>query len=129
MSLKLEGTVSSTHLKQEAVSDDGKWCAIGGGPNFYLTDIPEQRQYQLKPEKMSNAYSVCFINGESDRVVIGDGGDGKFEIWDIGTRTAIKTITGLGGYCGCMCSVNNILAIGFNQGKLGLYDVRTWELV
>merc|ERR1719242_282696 len=42
MTMKLEQKVSATTIKRMSLSDDGKWCAIGGGrskPFWFLVDV------------------------------------------------------------------------------------------
>merc|ERR1712154_175916 len=111
MSMNLEQKVRSNEVKQLSLSDDGNWCAIAGGTYikyFYLIDTQNQTQYKLVSKSLNNTLVPCFINGASDRLMIG--GDGKIELWDINTRTALRVIGGFStGFNNILCSfsVNN----------------------
>merc|ERR1712233_234218 len=83
-------------MNQMALSDDGKWCAIGGGDvsYWYLINVEQEMQHKMVSKVLKETNAPNFVNGASDRIVIG--GDGQFEVWDIATRSALRVVTGLG---------------------------------
>merc|ERR1712241_273476 len=91
-------------------------------------NIREKVQYKLQSQVMRHSKAPCFINGDSEQIVIG--GWKHFEIWDIATRSSLRVIKDFStDSAWAMCSVNNILAVGSNDKKLYLYDVRNWEMI
>jgi len=127
MSLNLEQSVSGTE-KQLCLSDDGNWCAIASRSKYwYLVDNIQRKQFKLESKSLGSTYSPCFIGGGSERVVIG--GNPKFEVWDINTRSSLQIVSGLGSYVNCTVSVGNIVAVGTGDKVLSLYDATTWNVI
>jgi len=130
MSIKLEHAVKDMTSKQMSLSDDGKWCVIGAGmnkPYFYLIDTVKERQFTLESKALAHTVNPSFIEG--GRVVIG--GIGRFEVWDIETKSLLRAITDFPdtAWFNCSFSVNNVLAAGFGDHVLRLYDTSTWNLI
>merc|ERR1712062_165234 len=65
-------------------------------------------------------------NGKSRYIVMG--GSNVFEVWDIKSRSSLRTIRA-SGYVFASCSVNNIVALCDSHYFLCIYDVKTWELI
>mmetsp|Transcript_42250 Transcript_42250/g.69632 ORF Transcript_42250/g.69632 Transcript_42250/m.69632 type:complete len:710 (-) Transcript_42250:126-2255(-) len=135
-SIKLEQQIGTSNLNPLSLTQDGAWCAIGGGQGrnyFYLIDIAKNTQYKLVTTTLGNGHGKggvipCFINGKAKFVAIG-GAKGKFEIWDVKTRKACKFLACTKeGSINCLSSKNNILAIGNTKKTLNLWDVRDWQM-
>jgi len=130
MSLRLNTEVESGGDKNLSLSEDGKFCAIGGGwtkKMWHLVDIATQQQYELESKILENSFTPCFIGGGSQLIAVGGGV--QFEIWDLNQREAINAVEFDGYNVGCMCSTGNILAMGSADKNVRLYDTRSWELL
>lgn len=132
MSVELEEKLRWMGTNQMALSNDGKWCAIGGGKGksyWYLIDVEQETQHKMVSKVLKHTYAPSFINGASDRVVIG--GVAQFEVWDIATRSALRVVTGMkaGNGIEAFSSVHNVMAVGCNDKVLRLYDVTSWEFI
>ena len=132
MSIELEEELGGGARKQLSISNDGTFCAIGGGVGkkyFYVVDLQNAQQHKFVSEALTNTFAPCFINGQTELVAVGDWGKDWVEIWDINTQKAVKVLEINKGDVECSASTNNILAIA-TQGKfLGLWDVRNWEMI
>ena len=129
MSIRLEAKVVSTAMKQLALSNDGRFCAIGSGfkkPSFYLIDLKNKQQFKLTTKVIINSYAPCFINGDTQYLAIG--GYKGVEVWDINSRKSL-TILEFPSSGWCSASSSNILAFGSETGLLRLWDVGNWEVV
>merc|ERR1739840_58528 len=83
--------------------------------------------YKLESKVMDDSYAPSFIGGDTGRVVIG--GDGKCEIWDVQTRSAVHVITDIKRSVNCTFSTGDILAVGSYGKVLSLYDINTWGVI
>ena len=92
MSIELENRVRNSVSKLLALSNDGMFCVIGAEGNltvesgtaanfFHLVSMEIHEQFKSTTENLSNTYSPCFIDGESQFVAVGgDDGEGpRFE--------------------------------------------------
>merc|ERR1712154_742032 len=116
--------------KQLSLSTDGSFCACGaanGNKYFYLIEIETKKQYKLTSKVLGDTFTPCFINGNTGHIALGDY-KGNIEIWDISTKEAIRNFKASETYITCTTSTNNILAIGSGDGKMRLYDVRSWKM-
>merc|ERR1712172_260205 len=93
VSINLEAEISATNLKVLSVSNDGKWCVVGGGKYvsyFYLIEIDKKIQHKVESKNIRGSRSPCFINGEPNFCAVG--GDSDVEIWDVKKRISVKVI-------------------------------------
>eukprot|EP01084_Bolivina_argentea_P077443 140467_1 len=78
-----------------SLSNDGKWCVIGGGAGksyFYLVEIDKKVQHKVISTNLTDGtFCPCFVNGISNFCVVG-GRHGKFEVWDVKKRIAVKLL-------------------------------------
>ena len=75
----------NSRKKQLVLSDDAQSVLIAGGDgktHFVWIDLKKKSQHKLNSYKLSNTYGPCFINGNDERVAIGDS-SGKIEIWSL----------------------------------------------
>ena len=126
-----EGLYGGGAKRNISVSDDGTFCALGGGDDsnyWYLIDIKQRNQSKFTSNTLKHSWSPCFINGENEYVAVG--GYGKVEILDIVSGSTLKLIDlGHTNYIVALYSVNNILAVGGYDKMIRLYDVRTWDMI
>jgi len=130
MTLTLNEVIEGDNVcKQIAVSNDGTLCAIAGGekrPYWYLIDILGQKQMKITSQNVQNSYAPCFVNGDNELIVIG--AEKKFEVWNLQNMSSLKVIGAKKGVWST-CSVNNLLAVGVDDGNMYLYDVKTWNMI
>jgi len=134
LSLTLEKEDEGEGDKNLSLSDDGKFCAIGGGYEkkmWHLIDIATQQQYELESKALGHSMAPCFLGGGSQLVAVG--GNAKIEIWDLDQREAINVVEFSGGDQGdsvnCMCSAGDLLAVGSEDKKIRVYHTGSWELL
>jgi len=124
------GRITSMSLRCLQLSANGKQCVLSGGndkPYFYVIDVESGTKKKFKSEILSDGYSPCFINGDTQYVFMGDIA-GRMEIWDTEKNEVIHSMKNeTGGGPKAAASVHNVLAVGFADRKMRLYDVRTWE--
>jgi len=143
MSMNLQKRIRDSVSKLMTLSNDGKWAVITSGGNAYVNDgdrlkmvyfidIENKKQYKVMTQKLTNSYSPCFVNGDSQFVAVG-GGDGEgVEIWSVADRKMVRHIDvgDDGKFVSAMYSANNVFAVGLgsiNFGALKLWDTRTWK--
>merc|ERR1719474_2228842 len=134
MSMELDEEVGRMTMRQMDVTNDGAFCAIGGGskkPYWYLIDIVNGTQTKLKSQVLRETYCPCFINGAADQIAIG--GEGKVEIWDLATKTSINVLDVNDveeNSVRCTYSVHNVFAVGTHADRmLRVFDVRAWNQI
>merc|ERR1712079_78555 len=137
ISVKLEDEIGLMFNKLFSLSNDGKFCVIGGGDNkfYYIIALDTKEQFKLIPQNLSWAIAPCFIDGESTLVAVG-GYDGEgVEIWSVADKKLVHHINDSQEdktRVDAMYSANGILAVGYGGGTntqryLQLYDVSSWS--
>ena len=132
LSIELGEEVRKSQSKQLSISNDGTFCAIGGGISkryFYVVDLQNAQQHQFVSEVLTHTFAPCFINGQTELVAIGDWKKRWVEVWDIKKQKAVKVLEINKGDVECSASTNNILAVATMKKFLGLWDVRSWEMI
>ena len=130
LSIKLKEEVEDPGLKQLVLSNDGTFCAIGGGfiqSYFYLIDLTSKTQHKITSKALKKSLAPCFINGDAYIVAVGGGTGDGVEIWDVQQKQFLRVLQIKGQNIGCSASTNNIFSVGTYDGKLILWDVRNWE--
>merc|ERR550525_498116 len=139
LTIELETKIAGSWSKSLSLSNDGKFCVIGGGDTnfFYITALETQEQFKLTTQKMKEqARSPCFINGGSNLVAVGGWENEGVEIWSVAEKEMVHHIeeSGRSVYIASMYSANGILAVGFTVNGSGLrylqlYDVSSWSTI
>merc|ERR1719251_57230 len=114
MTIELETNLAVSYSKSLSLSNDGKFCVIGGGETnfFYIINLETQEQTKLTTKMMKKqARSPCFINGDSDLVAVGGGYENVLiEIWSVKEKKMVHHIEGSqSDFVGAMYSANGIL--------------------
>merc|ERR1711879_969335 len=118
-SIKLENKIGFSGSKLFALSNDGKYCVIGGGDKsfFYIISLDSHHQFKLNANNLSRTLSPCFIDGDSNLLTIGGYEGEGLEIWSVADRKMVHHIMDnehFGGYyVASAYSTNGILAVGY----------------
>ena len=132
--IRLPQKIEWNGSKQMSLSHDGKLCAVGGGEEknfFYLVDVETGQHTRIESTCLNifkGCYCPCFINGEKKQIAVGDE-RGKVEIFDIESKSLVRTIKALSAPVSSLHSVNNMLAVAGGESALKVFYVPNWTVV